>query len=123
MEHYLPWYCATGFAILMVTGRILSNRYFIHSAFGIPGWVSALYSVSFWGLIVAALGSMFVIAWWAFIPVLVIYGLTCLVPDALVEATRGMSSAQVKAAFDMAREAAQDPNIPFSLPSVRRKMN
>ncbi len=91
MTKYLPWLCALGFTVLMVTSRLITNHYVkerINQIWGagtpvghIPLWVSTLYLLGFGGLILTFFWSLFAVAWWAGIPIVLLYLFSGLVPS------------------------------------------
>ena len=85
---YVPIFLAIGFAVGLVGSRLLTNRALLYTPNRVPVWVSVVYMVGFLGLGATCVWATISIAWWAGVVVLVVYGLTRLVPSTLSNAVR-----------------------------------
>jgi len=87
VSSYIPWAFAGVFAAVVVFVRLATNRVMERDRRAPSAWISAIYIGGFLGLSFTFFWSMFAIAWWACLPVLVVYGLTCLVPSSVQRGT------------------------------------
>lgn len=109
METYVPWMWSAFFAAAMVLSRLATNRILRGTLGPVPGLVSSVYILGFVGLVAMFFWSIFAIAWWACVPVIGIYGLTCLVPSAVQEAMRDPKIVHLAAIQQAASELSSKP--------------
>jgi hypothetical protein len=93
MLHYLPLIVGFICAVLVVVARLLTNYHVRKrpvevllrgTAIGlVPGWISAIYFVSFIGLGVSCIWSFISVAWWAGATIALLYILTEFVRSAV----------------------------------------
>jgi hypothetical protein len=97
---YLPWIAAVACGCLGVVARLLSN-YYVKLRYReiliagtirghVPRWVSTLYLTGFFGFIACGVWS-FWIAWWAPLPLVVLYILSGLIPSGIIRVNQGAS--------------------------------
>lgn len=108
MTRYAPWIAAVAFAVVIVLVRLLTNR-MVQTLRPVSPWISGLYIVGFLGLTGTFFWSIFAIAWWACLPVLAAYGLTCLVPSAVQNAMRDPTVSHLAAIRQATHELSHMP--------------
>jgi len=81
-SHSTPWLVGFLLGGCIVVARILTNRSVVKEG-TIPRRVSLIYSVGFYGLIVACIASLVTAGWRAAVPLMFAYLLTEFVPSAL----------------------------------------